>query len=173
MLYSICKYIKTMSFSDLLRKRNPALYISESVPAQNVQIPIANPYVNPPTVPYVNPPTVPVLQPQQAPTPVQQPQVDMVQNLQANVDRFLPVIEQITGLSRREIFLHILKTGMRGGGVDSLINGLLGQQKPNTDAKFVRYVKTLAIWVPVSVGLFIVMVVLPLVLIRHYLGGLL
>jgi len=73
-----------------------------------------------------------------------------IQQFTGMIDGIMPAIEQMTGLSRREIFLQLLKTGFKGGGLMDIINGLAGKQTP-TDAKFVRYVKTLAVWVPVFV----------------------
>lgn len=70
-------------------------------------------------------------------------------NIQQMADQFLPVIENITGLSRREIFLQLMKTGLRGGSLETLINGFMGKQVER-EAKFVRYVKTLAVWLPVA-----------------------
>jgi hypothetical protein len=68
------------------------------------------------------------------------------------VDAALPTIERITGLTRREITLQLLKTGLKGGGIEMLINGFMGKP-PAQEVKFVRVVKTLAIWVPVFVFL--------------------
>jgi len=68
------------------------------------------------------------------------------------INNFMPVIEQVTGLTRREISLQLLKTGFKGGGIDSILSGLMGQ-KPAPEAKFIKYVKTLALWVPVFIGL--------------------
>jgi len=97
------------------------------------------------------------------PVPEQPPQPPVViQNIANTVNQFMPALEQITGLTRREIFLHLLKTGLKGGTFESMISGLLGQAAPQTDAKFVRYVKTLAVWVPVAIlllGLSIVTVI--------------
>jgi hypothetical protein len=69
-----------------------------------------------------------------------------------SVNAFMPAIEQITGLTRRDIFLSLLKGGMKGQGFESILNTLMGHQEK--EVKFVRYVKTLAIWVPVAVLLF-------------------
>jgi hypothetical protein len=65
------------------------------------------------------------------------------------IETFMPMIENLTGLKRHEIFLHLLKTGVRGGSIDSFINGLMGRA-PAPEAKFVRYVKTLALWGPLA-----------------------
>jgi hypothetical protein len=69
-----------------------------------------------------------------------------------SVEMFMPAIEKITGLTRRDIFLAVLKGGMRGQSFESILNTLMGHQEK--EVKFVRYVKTLAIWVPVAVLLF-------------------
>jgi hypothetical protein len=66
------------------------------------------------------------------------------------IDPILTVVEQVTGLTRREIFLQVLKSGVRGNGISGLLDGLLGQ-KPAPEAKFIRYVKIIAIWVPVFI----------------------
>lgn len=90
------------------------------------------------------------------------------------VDQYIPVLERITGLTRRELFLQLLKTGLRGGNIENILNGLMGKQ-PEKDAKFVKYVKTLAIWVPVAVflfGLAVVSVVIFAKVIISVVGGL-
>ena len=74
------------------------------------------------------------------------------QQIVNTVNGFLPIIEQVTGLSRREIFLQLLKNGFKGGGIESLLNGLMGKT-PTPEAKFIKYVKTLALWVPVALFL--------------------
>lgn len=75
-----------------------------------------------------------------------------VAQIVGSVDAFMPAIERITGLTRRDIFLALLKGGLKGGNLDSILNTLLGKQEK--EVKFVRYVKTLAIWVPIAVLLF-------------------
>jgi hypothetical protein len=74
------------------------------------------------------------------------------QQIVSTIDGFMPIIEQVTGLTRREIFLQMLKTGARGGNWLDVLTGLAGQ-KPAPEAKFIKYVKTLAIWVPVALFL--------------------
>lgn len=68
------------------------------------------------------------------------------------VERFVPVIEKITGLTRRDITLQLLKAGVKGN-MGGLLEGLMGKT-PEKPAKFERYVKIAAIWVPVAVLLF-------------------
>jgi hypothetical protein len=78
-----------------------------------------------------------------------------------SVNAFMPAIEQITGLTRRDIFLSLLKGGMKGQGFESILNTLMGHQEK--EVKFVKYVKVLAIWVPIAIlllGLSIVSIVL-------------
>lgn len=75
-----------------------------------------------------------------------------VKQFSDGINNFMPMIEQVTGLTRREISLQLLKTGFKGGGIDSILSGLMGQ-KPAPEAKFIKYVKTLALWVPVFIGL--------------------
>lgn len=97
-----------------------------------------------------------------------------VQQFAGMLEAIMPTVEQITGLTRRDIFLQLLKTGFKGGGIESIINGLMGKQQ-QPDVKFVRYVKTLAIWVPVAVflfGLAIVSIILFAKLIIMVMGGL-
>jgi len=113
-----------MAFIDELKQRNPELFTSEG------QSQIAQPGV-----------------------PGAAPQLPIgAQQLASTIEAFMPMIEQTTGLTRREIFLQMLKTGSRGGGWLDVLTGLAGT-KPAPEAKFVKYVKTLAIWVPVAFGL--------------------
>ncbi len=65
------------------------------------------------------------------------------------INAFMPVVEQITGLDRKTLFLQLMKTGLKGGSLDTLLNGLMGKP-PAPEAKFVRYVKTLALWGPLA-----------------------
>lgn len=79
------------------------------------------------------------------------PQVpEGIRQLADGVQKFMPMIEQVTGLDRKTIFMQLLKTGSRGGGLVELINGLSGT-KPAPEAKFVKILKTAAIWVPVAI----------------------
>lgn len=68
------------------------------------------------------------------------------------VNAAMPTIENVTGLTRRELTLQLLKTGLKGGGLDMFLAGLLGKS-PAQEIKFVRVVRTLAVWVPVGLGL--------------------
>lgn len=68
-----------------------------------------------------------------------------VQQFADGINNFIPIIEQVTGLTRREISLQLLKTGIKGGGIGDIFAGLMGQ-KPAPEAKILRYAKTL-IWV--------------------------
>ena len=68
------------------------------------------------------------------------------------IDAAMPMIEKTTGLNRKDIFLHILKTGFKGGGIDAFLKGFMDTPAAK-EIKFVRVVKTLAIWVPVGLGL--------------------
>lgn len=74
------------------------------------------------------------------------------QQIAQTFNNFIPIIEQVTGLTRREIFLQMIKSGARGGNWLDVLTGLAGQ-KPAPEAKFIKYVKTLAIWVPVALFL--------------------
>jgi hypothetical protein len=46
----------------------------------------------------------------------------------------------------------MMKSGVRGGNWLDVLTGLAGT-KPTPEAKFIKYVKTLAIWVPVALFL--------------------
>jgi len=111
-----------MSFRDFLMQRNPELY-----PPLVGETRIAGP----------------------APQPTGAPPA--LNQIAETVENIMPTIEKITGLSRRDIFMALLKTGLKGGGIDSILNALMGKQEK--EVKFVRYVKTLAIWVPVAIFL--------------------
>jgi hypothetical protein len=90
------------------------------------------------------------------------------------VDSAMPMIEQITGLTRREIFLQLMKTGFKGGNLETFFNGLMGQQQPR-DPKFVQVVKTLAIWGPLAIfliGLALASLYLYVKLLVHIMGAL-
>jgi hypothetical protein len=135
-----------MAFADILRKRNPELF-----PAQVAQ---------PPAV-AEGAPSVPPVPP-------------AVQALATNIEAFLPIVENLTGLSRREIALQLLKTGLRGGNILSVVEGLLGQ-KPQPEAKIIRYLKVGAIWVPIGIflmGLSCVGIYIFAKLMIHMLAGL-
>jgi len=69
-----------------------------------------------------------------------------------SLDSFMPGIEQITGLSRKELTLHLVKAGIKGGSIDSVLGGLMGKP-PAADVKIVRLIKTFAIWIPIGIGL--------------------
>jgi hypothetical protein len=68
------------------------------------------------------------------------------------VEAALPTFERLTGYSRRELTGQALKVVLKGGGLESFLGGLMGKP-PAQEVKFVRVVKTLAIWVPVFVFL--------------------
>lgn len=65
---------------------------------------------------------------------------------------FIDDLEGLTGMGRKELTLNLLKTGLKGGSIDSLLLGLAGKPAA-ADVKFVRRVKTLAVWVPVLIFL--------------------
>lgn len=115
-----------MDFNDELQARFPQLYPISRVGAPTVE---------------------------QMPPQAESPQVpEGIRQLSDGVQKFMPAIEQITGLDRKTIFMQLLKTGSRGGGLVELINGLSGT-KPAPEAKFVKMLKTGAVWVPVGIGL--------------------
>jgi hypothetical protein len=87
-----------------------------------------------------------------APTAAQAEVPEGIRQLAEGVQKFMPMIEQVTGLDRKTIFMQLLKTGSRGGGLVELINGLSGN-RPAPEAKFVKMLKTGAIWIPVGIFL--------------------
>lgn len=98
-----------------------------------------------------------------------------VQEIANTVNQFIPVLEQVTGLTRRELFLHLMKTGLKGGGLDGLLQGLIGNNPIQKEMKFERIAKTIAIWVPIFVlllGCSLVGVILFAKLLVHVLGAL-
>lgn len=95
-----------------------------------------------------NPHALANIQPQQA-QPIQGNMLPDA-SIMERIDPILSTIEQVTGLTRREIFLQVLKSGVRGGGIGGLLEGLLGQ-KPAPEAKLIRYVKIFALWFPAFV----------------------
>ena len=87
------------------------------------------------------------------PPPTPAPQVpEGVKQIANSLEAVMPYIERITGLTRRDLSLQLLKTGLKGGNLESLINGLVGY-KPQPEAKIIRYVKIFAFWVPAFVFL--------------------
>jgi hypothetical protein len=95
-------------------------------------------------------------------------------NLFKTANAFMPYIEELTGMNRREITGHVLKIAVKGGNADGLIGALLGG-KPAPEPKFVKYLKTGAIWVPVAIfltGASLVGLVLFAKLLIHLMGGL-
>jgi len=129
-----------MDFMQYLTKKRPLSLSPHTEREINIGIPTAinqNAVIIPPGNP-----------PQPAPGTVP----PGVQQIADTLNNFLPVIEQITGLTRREIALQLLKTGIKGGSLSGVIEGLMGQ-KPAPEAKLVRYVKIFAMWVPAFVFL--------------------
>jgi hypothetical protein len=136
-----------MPFNDHIKRVFPSLYPP-------------TPEINPYAVAEVPPPGYP---PQPVPGNAPAPAVaQQLQVMTTQLEPLLGVIEQFTGLSRRELFLQLLKTGVKGGGISGFIDLLQGH-KPPEDAKFIRYTRTLALYVPLFVflmGLSIVGVIL-------------
>jgi hypothetical protein len=134
-------YRAYMVFLDEMKRKFPHLY-PMSVPAHTQTQPLNEVAVlNQPA----QPPGIP---PQPAPGEIP----PGVKQIADTLNNFLPVIENLTGLSRREIALQLLKTGIKGGSISSVLEGLMGQ-KPAPEAKFIRYVKIFAVWVPAFVFL--------------------
>jgi hypothetical protein len=75
-----------------------------------------------------------------------------VQQIFKGIDQFMPMIENATGLNRREIALNLMKTGIKGGSISSIFDSLLGQ-RPAPEPKFIRYVKIGAVWIPIALFL--------------------
>jgi hypothetical protein len=75
-----------------------------------------------------------------------------IKQIFGGIEAFMPDIERITGMNRKEVTMTLLKTGLKGGGIESLIMGLAGKT-PAPELKFVRLIKAFAIWIPVALGL--------------------
>jgi hypothetical protein len=110
------------------------------------------------------PPALPEAQPPEA-----------VVRIGAQVKAVMPIIEDITGLSRRDITLALLKGTAKGGSVEGVINFLTGQQKTPPRDKFMDRIKALAIWGPVAFfgfGLAIFFLFFMMKIMVHMAGGL-
>lgn len=116
-----------MTWQDALRMRNPELYQAAKTPEQTTS--------------------------GAGSTPTQLLGVEQVAN---TVESFMPAIERITGLNRKDIFLQLLKSGFKGN-MNGFLDGLMGRQ-PEKPSKFEKYIKTSAIWIPVGVALFVLLV---------------
>jgi len=122
-----------------MAQKFPHLYPSVSAHDTQIQEPLQNQYAH----------TEIIEQP--APQRSNAPPL-VVQNIARTVETLMPAIEQMSGLTRREIFLNLMKTGIKGGNINSLIDSLMGQ-KPAPEAKFIRYVKIAAVWIPAFIFL--------------------
>lgn len=80
------------------------------------------------------------------------PNSPILLNMAHTVDLYMPLLERMTGLTRRELVLQLMRSGLRGGGISSLVDSLMGA-KPVPEPKLVRYVKIVALWVPVFIFL--------------------
>ena len=91
-----------------------------------------------------------------------------------SIKAVMPMVEEITGLKRSDIFLQLMKTGLKGGNLETFINGFLGKP-PAQEAKFTRYVKTLALWGPLAlflIGLALVSLYFFVKVLVHLMGSL-
>ena len=136
-----------MSFKDFLARNTPKSY--ENVNTQPPSTTLARELVPNGANPYAAQP----VDSGAAQQPVQQGQAApgiQVADIAVKLDPILSVVEQVTGLTRREIFLQLLKTGVKGGGIGDIIGGLMGA-KPAPQAKFLTYTKHIVIWGLVAV----------------------
>jgi hypothetical protein len=88
---------------------------------------------------------------------------------------FMPVLEQITGTNRKELTGQFIKFGLKGGSLDTLLNGFFGTQQKVQEAKIVRILKTSAIWIPVGLlltGLVLITLIFYTKLLIILMGGL-
>jgi hypothetical protein len=75
-----------------------------------------------------------------------------IQQIGNAIKDFMPMVEEITGLNRKEITLTLLKNGMKGGNLVDLITGL-ANPKPTPQAKIITMFKTAVVYVPLFVAL--------------------
>jgi hypothetical protein len=132
-----------MDFKALLSRRNPSLYVpppeKNPVPAPETQAMVVTPQPGQQTNPYHPSPDA-----TNQPVPGTVAGIDtasVVQRLSGVMD----AVEQITGVSKRELTLSLLKSGLKGNGIAGIVDGLLGQ-KPAPVGKFLTYTKHAVIW---------------------------
>jgi len=79
-----------------------------------------------------------------------------IQQIGNAIKDFMPMIEDITGLNRKEITkeitLTLLKNGMKGSNLVDLITGL-ADPKPTPQAKIITMFKTAVVYVPLFLAL--------------------
>jgi hypothetical protein len=75
-----------------------------------------------------------------------------IQQIGNSVKSLMPMIEDITGLNRKEITLTLLKSGFKGNNLVDVLLGL-ATPKPTPQAKIVTMFKTAVIYVPLFVAL--------------------
>jgi hypothetical protein len=79
-----------------------------------------------------------------------------IQQMGNAIKSFMPMIEDITGLTRKEITkeitLTLLKTGLKGNNLIDILTGL-ANPKPTPQAKIITMFKTAVIYVPLFVAL--------------------
>jgi hypothetical protein len=75
-----------------------------------------------------------------------------IQQMGNAIKGFMPMMEEITGLNRKEITLTLLKNGLKGNNLVDLITGL-ADPKPTPQAKIITMFKTAVIYVPLFVAL--------------------
>jgi len=75
-----------------------------------------------------------------------------IQQIGNAIKGFMPMLEEISGLDRKEITLTLLKNGVKGGNLVDLITGL-ADPKPTPQAKIITMFKTAVVYVPLFVAL--------------------
>ncbi len=75
-----------------------------------------------------------------------------IQQIGNSVKSFMPMIEDITGLNRKEITLTLLKSGFKGNNLVDILLGL-ANPKPTPQAKIITMFKTAVVYVPLFVAL--------------------
>lgn len=118
-----------MALADILRKRNPALYPEAQTPEQGgaVQVAQASPEL-----------------------------MKGAKQIADVVEALMPSVEQITGLTRRDFFLALLKSGFKGN-MGNFVDTLMGRQ-PDKPSRFEKQIRIAAIWIPVGIGLLVLLV---------------
>lgn len=110
--------------------------------------------------------------PPRPPTPTPAGISPGVQQVINTVDGLMPMIEGVTGLTRREISLQLLKTGLKGGSWGTLFDGLIKQ--PEKMPKIALYAKTIVTWGLIALffgGIALITLVLYARVITSILGG--
>lgn len=75
-----------------------------------------------------------------------------IQQMGNAVKSIMPMVEEITGLNRKEITLNLLKSGLKGNNIVDILTGL-ANPKPTPQAKIITMFKTAVVYVPLFVAL--------------------